>query len=58
MGCTLITLGIAEHTHVISCSDEHEVMITGRVFNAATPKRSENIVALVVGPLQDKASEN
>ena len=41
---------------MISCSDEHEVLGTGRLANAAVLKRFENIVAL--GPLQVKASEN
>ncbi len=39
---------------MISCSDEHEMIGTGRLANTAVLKRFEHIVAL--GPLQVKAS--
>ena len=42
--------------HVMICSDEHEVIGTGRLVNAAIPKEVRTFVAL--GPLQVKAPEN
>ena len=41
---------------MISCSDEHEMIGTGRLANAAVLKRFEHIVAL--GTLQLQASKN
>ena len=43
--------------HVISCSDEHEVIVTERLANAAILKRFEHL-SVALGPLQVKALEN
>ena len=43
--------------HVISCSDEHEVIVTERLANAAILKRFEHL-SVALGPLHVKALEN
>jgi len=42
---------------VISCSDEHEVIVTERLANAAILKRFEHL-SVALGPLQVRALEN